>query len=130
VLWLLTTIYAIAYFGTKPQLSRFFGFFSLCVAATTGPRALRLADLVLHLLRTPDAQHLAARRAQAGPRVARRPRAAIFALRPAGQRGAALGDHLAGSTTGPVLFTDPPDLSGIDAWSLRAIFALFILGVG
>ena len=36
VLWLLTTIYAIAYFGTKPDLSRFFGFFSLCVAATTG----------------------------------------------------------------------------------------------
>jgi multicomponent Na+:H+ antiporter subunit D len=35
-LWLLTTIYAIAYFGTSPNLSRFFGFFSLCVAATTG----------------------------------------------------------------------------------------------
>jgi hypothetical protein len=35
-LWLLTTIYAIAYFGTKAELSRFFGFFSLCVAATTG----------------------------------------------------------------------------------------------
>ena len=35
-LWLLTTIYAIAYFGTSPNLTRFFGFFSLCVAATTG----------------------------------------------------------------------------------------------
>jgi formate hydrogenlyase subunit 3/multisubunit Na+/H+ antiporter MnhD subunit len=35
-LWLLTTIYAIAYLGNKAHLSRFFGFFSLCVAATTG----------------------------------------------------------------------------------------------
>ena len=36
ILWFLTTVYAIAYFGTKAELSRFFGFFSLCVAATTG----------------------------------------------------------------------------------------------
>ena len=36
VLWLLTTIYAIAYFEGARDLSRFFGFFSLCVAATTG----------------------------------------------------------------------------------------------
>jgi len=36
VLWLLTTVYAIAYFDRKPNLSRFFGFFSLCVFATTG----------------------------------------------------------------------------------------------
>ncbi|NIQ26770.1 MAG: monovalent cation/H+ antiporter subunit D family protein, partial [Gammaproteobacteria bacterium] len=35
-LWLLTTIYAISYFGEKPEQSRFFGFFSLCVFATTG----------------------------------------------------------------------------------------------
>lgn len=35
-LWLLTTIYAIGYFENKPHQSRFFGFFSLCVSATTG----------------------------------------------------------------------------------------------
>ncbi|QDL97092.1 monovalent cation/H+ antiporter subunit D family protein [Rhodopseudomonas palustris] len=35
-LWLLTTVYAISYLGDGPHLSRFFGFFSLCVAATTG----------------------------------------------------------------------------------------------
>ena len=33
---LVTTIYAIAYFGSGPNLSRFFGFFNLCVTATTG----------------------------------------------------------------------------------------------
>ncbi len=35
-LWLLTTIYAIGYLEGAPHRSRFFGFFSLCVAATMG----------------------------------------------------------------------------------------------
>jgi multicomponent Na+:H+ antiporter subunit D len=35
-LWLLTTIYAIGYLEGSPNRSRFFGFFSLCVSATTG----------------------------------------------------------------------------------------------
>jgi multicomponent Na+:H+ antiporter subunit D len=35
-LWLVTTIYAIGYFRNKHDRSRFFGFFSLCVSATTG----------------------------------------------------------------------------------------------
>ena len=36
VLWLVTTIYAIGYLEDSPNRSRFFGFFSLCVTATTG----------------------------------------------------------------------------------------------
>lgn len=35
-LWLLTTIYAIGYLENSPNRSRFFGFFTLCVSATTG----------------------------------------------------------------------------------------------
>lgn len=35
-LWLLTTIYAIGYLEGSPNRARFFGFFSLCVSATTG----------------------------------------------------------------------------------------------
>ena len=35
-LWLVTTIYAIGYLEGAPNRSRFFGFFSLCVTATTG----------------------------------------------------------------------------------------------
>jgi len=35
-LWLLTTIYAIGYLEGSPDRSRFFGFFSLCVTATSG----------------------------------------------------------------------------------------------
>jgi len=36
VLWLATTIYAVGYLEGSPQRSRFFGFFSLCVASTMG----------------------------------------------------------------------------------------------
>ncbi|MDT8439041.1 MAG: proton-conducting transporter membrane subunit [Wenzhouxiangellaceae bacterium] len=36
VLWLVTTIYAIAYLEHTPNRARFFGFFSLCVSATMG----------------------------------------------------------------------------------------------
>ena len=36
VLWLLTTVYAIGYLEQYSHRSRFFGFFSLCVAATVG----------------------------------------------------------------------------------------------
>jgi len=36
LLWLLTTLYAIGYLEGSPQRSRFFGFFSLCVASTVG----------------------------------------------------------------------------------------------
>ncbi|MBS3743785.1 MAG: monovalent cation/H+ antiporter subunit D family protein [Wenzhouxiangellaceae bacterium] len=36
VLWLVTTVYAIAYLERSPNRARFFGFFSLCVSATMG----------------------------------------------------------------------------------------------
>lgn len=36
VLWLVTTVYAIGYLKDSPLLSRFFGYFSLCVSATVG----------------------------------------------------------------------------------------------
>lgn len=36
LLWLVTTVYAIAYLEDSPHRSRFFGFFSLCVTATVG----------------------------------------------------------------------------------------------
>jgi multicomponent Na+:H+ antiporter subunit D len=36
LLWLLTTVFAIGYLERSPNRARFFGFFSLCVAATMG----------------------------------------------------------------------------------------------
>jgi len=35
-LWFLTTVYAVGYLEGSPDRSRFFGFFSVCVSATTG----------------------------------------------------------------------------------------------
>ncbi len=48
LLWLLTTIYAIGYLEGSPNRCRFFGFFSLCVAATMGIAAA--ANLFTFLL--------------------------------------------------------------------------------
>jgi multicomponent Na+:H+ antiporter subunit D len=39
VLWLVTTVYAIGYLERSPHRARFFGFFSLCIAATMGVAA-------------------------------------------------------------------------------------------
>ena len=36
ILWLLTSVYAIGYFAGSRHCNRFFGFFNLCVAATSG----------------------------------------------------------------------------------------------
>jgi len=47
-LWLLTTIYAVGYLEGSPHRSRFFGFFSMCVSATTG--IALSANLVTFLL--------------------------------------------------------------------------------
>lgn len=47
VLWLVTTIYAIAYLEHSPNRARFFGFFSLCVSATMG---IAMAGNLLTLL--------------------------------------------------------------------------------
>ncbi len=46
-LWLLTTLYAVAYLDGSSHRSRFFGFFSLCVSATAG---IALAGNLLTLL--------------------------------------------------------------------------------
>jgi len=46
-LWLVTTVYAIAYLESSPNRSRFFGFFSLCVTSTVG---VALADDLLTFL--------------------------------------------------------------------------------
>ncbi|MFD1913053.1 complex I subunit 5 family protein [Halodurantibacterium flavum] len=128
-LWLLTTIYAIAYFGTKAELSRFFGFFSLCVAATTGIalagtlisffmfyELLTLATwpLVVH---KQDEKSLAAGRSYLS-----------YAL-PAGVVLLVAILWLE-SATGPIEFATPQPLGELPAWELRAIFVLFIAGLG
>jgi len=128
-LWLLTTIYAIFYLRQKADLSRFLGFFSLCVAATTG---LALSGSLISFflffeLLTLSTWPLVAHK-QDGPSLAAARKYLFYALPASASLLWAI--IWLESYTGPVLFTEPPDLAGIDPWTLRAIFALFIAGVG
>jgi multicomponent Na+:H+ antiporter subunit D len=131
-LWLVTTIYAIAYLGDGPDLSRFFGFFSLCVTATAGIalagslvtffifyELLTLATwpLVVH---KGDARSLAAGRLYLGYTLTG---SAVLLVAIVWLEGA----------TGPVEFTgadlrENPDAPG-DA-TLRVLFVLFVAGLG
>ncbi|MEI4262064.1 complex I subunit 5 family protein [Roseovarius sp. D0-M9] len=128
-LWFLTTIYAIAYFGKKPELSRFFGFFSLCVAATTGIAlsgtlisffiffellTLSTWPLVVHKR---DEKSLAAGRAYLAYAM---PASAVLLVAIVWLE----------SAVGPVEFTDTVDFSTLDDTSQRILFALFIVGLG
>ncbi len=128
-LWLLTTVYAIAYFEKEHDLSRFFGFFSLCVAATTGIAlsgtlisffifyellTLSTWPLVVH---KQDDKSLAAGRSYLS-----------YAL--PGSAVLLIAIIWLESATGPLEFAMPHPLGGLEEASLRAIFALFILGLG
>jgi len=129
ILWLLTTIYAITYFGNKPNLSRFFGFFSLCVAATTGlalSGSLISFFIFFELLTLSTWPLVAHKQNEASLSAARW--YLLYAL----PSSAALLWAIVWleSTTGPVLFTEYTDMGALDPMSQRAIFALFIFGLG
>jgi len=128
-LWLLTTIYAIAYFGTKAELSRFFGFFNLCVASTTG---LALSDSLISFfiffeLLTLSTWPLVAHKQDVSSLRAAR---LYLAYSLPGSAALLWAVIWLESATGPVLFTKTVDLTVLDPTSLQAIFALFIIGVG
>ncbi|HSJ77542.1 MAG TPA: proton-conducting transporter membrane subunit [Erythrobacter sp.] len=128
-LWLLTTIYAIAYLRGKPDQSRFFGFFSLCVAATTGIAlsgtlisffiffellTLSTWPLVIH---KQDPKSIAAGRSYLTYAL---PASAVLLVAIVWLE----------SAVGPVEFAHPVDLRQLDDTSLRIIFALFVGGLG
>jgi len=131
-LWLVTTIYAIAYLRDGPDLSRFFGFFSLCVTATAGIalagslvtffifyELLTLATwpLVVH---KGDARSLAAGRLYLGYTLTG---SAVLLVAIVWLEGA----------TGPIEFTgaDLRDNPGApDETLLRVLFVLFVAGLG
>ena len=128
-LWLLTTIYAIAYFGTKPDLSRFFGFFGLCVAATCGiaMSGTLISFFFFFELLTLSTWPLVVHK-QDGPSLEAGRKYLRFAL-PAGAALLAAVIWLE-SAAGPVAFTETTDMSGLSEPAQRAIFALFVAGMG
>ncbi|MEE4331816.1 MAG: proton-conducting transporter membrane subunit [Wenzhouxiangella sp.] len=129
LLWLLTTIYAIAYFDRKPNLSRFFGFFGLCVFSTTGIAlsGSLLTFFVFYELLTLSTWPLVVHKQNPASMAAGR-----TYLRYAMPASVALLVAIIWleQLTGPVEFTAGADLGGIEPGVQRMIFLLFVVGLG
>lgn len=131
VLWLLTTVYAIAYLEDEPHRSRFFGFFSLCVAASMGIAFAGnlVTFLVFYELLTlttwPLVVHRGTAKALAGGRV-------YLAYTFGGSALLLGGIAWLHSLTGGVEFTARGALWAFAdrTFELRAIFALMAAGIG
>ena len=128
-LWLLTTIYAIAYFGTKPDLSRFFGFFSLCVAATTGIAlaGTLITFFVFYELLTLSTWPLVVHWGNAASLAAGR-KYLVYTL--SGSAALLVGIVWLESLVGPIEFGIRPDLERVDPSVLTSIFVLLVGGLG
>lgn len=128
-LWFLTTIYSIAYLRNKPDQSRFFGFFSLCVAATTGIAlsGTLISFFIFFELLTLSTWPLVVHKQNAKSIAAGRSYLA-YALPASAMLLVAI--VWLESAVGPVEFASPADLRQLDDTSLRIIFALFIGGLG
>jgi len=132
LLWLVTTIYAIAYLEHTPNRARFFGFFSLCVTSTMGiAMAGNLLTFfifyeLLTLTTWPLVVHTGTAAAIASGRTYLRytlTGSALFLIGLVWLYGLTGGqDFIAGGTLAAL---------GLDQdWSLRIIFVLLVIGMG
>jgi multicomponent Na+:H+ antiporter subunit D len=131
VLWLLTTVYAIAYLEGGPHRSRFFGFFSLCVASSMGVALAGnlVTFLVFYELLTlttwPLVVHRGTPTALAGGR-------AYLAYTLGGSALLLAGVAWLHALAGPVEFAARGAVGAVagQVGPLRAIFALMAAGIG
>jgi multicomponent Na+:H+ antiporter subunit D len=127
-LWLVTTVYAIAYFRDTPNRSRFFGFFNLCVFATSGIAlsGSLIAFFVFYELLTlatwPLVVHKGDRRSLEAGRTY-----LIYTM--AGSAALLFGIVWLEGLTGPIEFVTPPALGELSPAIQRAIFALCVAGL-
>lgn len=128
-LWLLTTIYAIAYFDRGPNLRRFFGFFNLCVLAATGVAmsGTAITFFLLYELLTLATWPLVAHK---GDDKSLRAGRIYLTYTLAGSIAFLAGILWLQSLVGAIEFAAPPDLAGIPALTLTLIFILCIGGLG
>jgi multicomponent Na+:H+ antiporter subunit D len=132
LLWLVTTIYAIAYLEKSPHRSRFFGFFSLCVSATVG---LALAGnlftfVVFYELLTLATYPLVAHR---GTPEALRGARIYLTYTLAGGALLLVGTVWLHVIAGPTSFVEGGVLDRVDPRfhpQLQAIFVLLMIGLG
>jgi len=128
-LWLITTVYAIAYFRGTRNLSRFFGFFNLCVFATTGIAlsGSLITFFVFYELLTlstwPLVVHKGDRKSIAAGRTY-----LIYTM--IGSAALLFGIVWLEGITGPVEFANDPALDELSRLSLTVIFVLCIGGLG
>ena len=132
LLWFLTTIYAVGYLEVGQNRSRFFGFFSLCVAATVGIAmsgnlfTFLIFFEVLTLATYPLVVHRGTAEALRAGRI-------YLAYTLGGGLSLTLGVVWLHTLIGPFVFTPLGVLGGFaedDAGALRIIFVLLIVGVG
>ncbi len=131
-LWLLTTVYAVGYLENSPHRSRFFGFFSLCVAATIGVALAGnlLTFLVFYELLTLATYPLIVHRGTEAARKAGR-NYLIYTL--GGGALLLIGTVWLYTITGTLEFTPQGFLSDLDSSyhvALVVIFVLLIIGLG
>jgi multicomponent Na+:H+ antiporter subunit D len=128
-LWLVTTIYAISYLGNGPHLSRFFGFFSLCVAATSGIAlaGTLITFFIFYELLTLSTWPLVVHHGDRSSIAAGR---RYLAYTVTGGAVLLVGMVWLESLAGPIEFTVRGQLAGIDAAPLKMIFWLLIGGLG
>lgn len=127
-LWLITTVYAIAYFRDSANLSRFFGFFNLCVFATTGIAlsGSLITFFVFYELLTLSTWPLVVHKGDAKSIAAGR---SYLIYTMAGSAALLFGIVWLEGMTGPIEFAGEPRLDELSRLSLTAIFALCIGGL-
>jgi multicomponent Na+:H+ antiporter subunit D len=129
LLWLLTTVYAIAYFGEGPNQARFFGFFSLCVAATTGVAlsGTLITFFIFYEFLTLSTWPLVTHKGDDASIAAGRK---YLAYTLGGSALLLVGMVWLESLSGPVEFARHGALFGLDRSTLQAIFLLLVAGLG
>jgi multicomponent Na+:H+ antiporter subunit D len=132
VLWFCTTLYAVGYLEDSPHRSRFFGFFSLCVTATTGIAlsANLVTFLTFYELLTVTTYPLIVHR---GTPEALRGGRIYLAYTLIGGAVLLLAVARLHTLAGPVVFKERGVLQSLIAshrGELQIIFLLFMLGLG
>ncbi len=132
VLWFWTTLYAVGYIENSPHRGRFFGFFSICVTATTGIAlsANLMTFLVFYELLTVSTYPLVVHR---GTRDAMRGGAIYLAYTLAGGAVLLLATAWFYNLAGPLPFKERGVIQGLmlaHRGELQIIFFLFMVGLG
>jgi multicomponent Na+:H+ antiporter subunit D len=132
VLWFCTTLYAVGYLEHTPHRSRFFGFFSFCVTATTGIAlsANLITFLTFYELLTVTTYPLIVHR---GTKEALRGGKIYLTYTLVGGAILLLAVVWLHSLVGPVFFRERGAIQALVAshrGELQVIFLLFILGLG